>query len=371
MGFADIVSRARTGTLLRSPTPLSPTQDPSTQFNEKLPVDEKQTADNNQDPRTSSQANGNNSTGNTVSHHRDVQLLVRTVPTWVHVLEDEDEDPAQPTTRLLPSSPPSAQVAQHHYTSSDRPSNRPKPPRGRLHDLERDWVPPFPGGHSTEHISRWREFVNASAYPTITSEGGEVVTPEWLAQNGPDYSKPWMAGAGEGDAENARGFRAKRKMWWKRFQRTIIRSPLIPLILRSIVWVFSLVALAVAASIHHFTDRADGLGNVASTEMAIVVDAIALVYLLYITYDEYSGKPLGLRSARAKMRLIFLDLFFIVFDSANLSLAFEAVRNAGICKESSELHPDTTICNRQNTLASVLLIALIAWLLTFSISVLR
>ena len=96
--------------------------------------------------------------------------------------------------------------------------------------------------------------------------------------------------------------------------------------------------------------------------MAIIVDAIAMAYLVYITYDEYSGKPLGLRSAKAKMRLIFLDLFFIVFDSANLSLAFETLSDNRPCAE---------VCGKQEALASVLLIALIAWLLTFSISVMR
>ena len=96
--------------------------------------------------------------------------------------------------------------------------------------------------------------------------------------------------------------------------------------------------------------------------MAIIVDVVAMLYLLYITYDEYTGKPLGLRSAKSKMRLIFLDLFFIVFDSANLSLAFEAI-GYGDCVQQ--------ICSRQKALASVLLIALIAWLLTFAISVLR
>lgn len=103
--------------------------------------------------------------------------------------------------------------------------------------------------------------------------------------------------------------------------------------------------------------------------MAIIVDAIALVYLFYITYDEYSGKPLGLRSAKAKMRLIFLDLFFIVFDSANLSLAFGAVLDSDAACDQGALNPG--ICQRQTGLASVLLIALIAWLLTFSVSVLR
>lgn len=367
MGLADIVARARAGSILRSPTPLSPTQDASGQFNEKPPLNEKQPATDNRDPPASFNATLDRHGNDTVAHNRDPHLVVRTVPTWVHVLEDDDEEPAQATTRLLPSSPSSAQVAEHHYQSSDRP-NRPKAPRGRLFDHEREWAPPVPSGHPDEHSSRWRAFVYSSAYPANPRDRGEVVTPEWLAQNGPDYSKPWMAGAGEGDLENARSFRAKRKAWWKRLQRTMIRSPMIPLVLRSIVWVFSLVALAVATSIYQLTNGADGKSNTASTKMAIIVDAIALAYLIYITYDEYSGKPLGLRSARAKMRLIFLDLFFIVFDSANLSLAFEAVHNAGICKPQSEVG---RICRRQNALASVLLIALVAWLLTFSISVLR
>lgn len=77
------------------------------------------------------------------------------------------------------------------------------------------------------------------------------------------------------------------------------------------------------------------------------------------------------------MRLILLDLFFIVFDSANLSLAFEASHQEGFCKQISKQGPqevfdrEPRLCRRQNALASVLLIALIAWLLTFSISVLR
>ena len=132
-----------------------------------------------------------------------------------------------------------------------------------------------------------------------------------------------------------------------------------------------MVALALGSSIRHLTDHDNApekTRNTPSTDMSIIIDGVALIYLLYITYDEYTGKPLGLRSAIAKMRLIFLDLFFIVFDSANLSLAMEASRNGdpeSICP--SHKH----ICHRQIALASVLLVALIAWLLTFSISVLR
>ena len=152
-----------------------------------------------------------------------------------------------------------------------------------------------------------------------------------------------------------------------------------PLVLRLTIWSFSLIALALGASIFtlshdkHFSQRT-------STLMAIIFDSIALVYLFYITYDEYSSKPLGLRSPTAKMRLILLDLFFIVFNSANLSLAFEALTDArGSCKHSSADQPislnDTVrnnqLCSRQSALSGVLLVALFAWLLTFAVSVFR
>jgi len=139
------------------------------------------------------------------------------------------------------------------------------------------------------------------------------------------------------------------------------------MVIRMNVWSYSAVALALAASIHQLTDKDNEINQTPSTDMAIIVDAVAMVYLLYITWDEYSGKPLGLRPATAKMRLIFLDLFFIVFDSANLSLAFEAIHDKNDCSKDNACH----ILDRQRALASVLLIALIAWLLTFAISVLR
>lgn len=202
--------------------------------------------------------------------------------------------------------------------------------------------------------------------PSSTDLRAEIVTQEWLVQNGADYSQPWLEGRGEDDMEKGHlsifRSRKKRRSWYLRLQRTILRSPIVPMVIRMIVFCFSLVALSLAASIRHLTSHNLILRPVPSTNMAIIVDAVALAYLIYIGYDEYSGKPLGLRSARAKMRLLFLDLFFIVFDSANLSLAFEALEDRSMCGE---------VCDRQKGLAAVLLIALIAWLLTFSISVMR
>src|SRR5437667_11778907 len=85
------------------------------------------------------------------------------------------------------------------------------------------------------------------------------------------------------------------------FQRTLLRNPIIPLIFRLIIWFFSLIALALGGSIFHISEK-EGFSQRPSTLMAIIVDIIALVYILYVTYDEYTGKPLGLRSAKAKIR---------------------------------------------------------------------
>ena len=292
---------------------------------------------------------------------------------WVQT-QDEDEEDSEATSHLLPPGPPSAQIAQHNHSPALKQKGKPEP--GRLYDAQREWTPPMPRAQTHEAASQWRAFANASAYPAVSSDGGVTVDQEWLIENGPDYSRPWLADAENEDAdkEGIQFWKSKRKVWWIRAQSTILQNPMIPLVFRSIVWIFSLIALGLAGSIYHRTSKKNiVLSNTASTYMAIVVDAIGTIYILYITYDEYTGKPLGLRSARAKMRLIFLDLIFIVFDSANLSLAYEGLitrRSGAVCSRPFILDQGK-ICSRQKGLASVLLIALVAWLLTFSISVLR
>ena len=259
-------------------------------------------------------------------------------------------------------------MAQHNNSPAAKQKHKHEP--GRLHDAERECTPPIPRAPVTQTASRWREFLDASAYPAVSADGGEVVTGDWLLQNGADYSEPWLAGVEEDDMEKngaTSGRRAKRRRWWKRTQRMILRNPIVPLVIRMIVWSFSFVALVLGASIFHEFRKSDtSVQRATSPQMAIIVDAVALIYTVYITYDEYTSKPLGLRSAKAKMRLIFLDLFFIVFNSANLSLAFQVLNEL-----PARCGPNNTICRKQKTLASVLFIALIAWLMTFAISVLR
>jgi len=221
-------------------------------------------------------------------------------------------------------------------------------------------------------------------------EGERLVDEEWMRQNMGDLDAPWdpeILRNRKGEEDDETGLwlftPKKRKRWWRKVERTTMRSPFVPLGIRLTVLIFSVLALALAGSIWRQTDRT-GCARGSSTWLSLIVDVVAVVYTIYITLDEYTSKPLGLRPPGAKLRLIFLDLVFIVFDSANLSLAFEsltdpqwACRN-GIDDNGPVIGGGLTtcglnrqICSRQKGLTGTLLVALVAWLATFTISVLR
>lgn len=310
------------------------------------------------------------------------RLPVRTIPPWVRSAREEDLISGEDGISF-PDDPSAALVAQHNHS----PAAARKPESYAQRQKRRDGYPLSSGQTRSQPTSRWVSFARASVYPR-EQFNNEKVEHEWLDEHFTDYSQPWLANHNEDDIEDGssryHAFRKKRQVWYKRSQYTILRNPFIPLVFRLIVFIFAMTALALGGSIHHITDRYndmhpnDGIVQGPSTMMAIIVDAIALVYIVYVTYDEYFNKPLGLRSARAKIRIVLLDLFFIVFQAANLSLAFQGLSDpeAG-CKSDAKGPPgsvgnvDSSICERQRALASVLLIALIAWLMTFSVSVLR
>lgn len=94
---------------------------------------------------------------------------------------------------------------------------------------------------------------------------------------------------------------------------------------------------------------------------------------------------LGLRSAVAKTSLLLCDLYFIVFSASNLSLAFDTLFDRRWACYDDLYTPVGTdrilipatcpdnpgICYKQKALGAVLMISLVAWLTTFSISVMR
>lgn len=185
-----------------------------------------------------------------------------------------------------------------------------------------------------------------------------------------------------------------------------MRNPLVPLMIRLIVLAFVLGGLALGVTIYRGSNALNvspvvrsstGGGpdgdeqyiceQQASTYMAFIVDTIAVLYLIYITYDEYTNKPLGLRRSRDKVRLLLLDLLFIVFSAANLSLAMNTLDDeqwacysnplgVGGDNDNSQVAESTCVkdndlCHRQRALCGILVIALVAWVMTFAISILR
>lgn len=314
------------------------------------------------------------------------RLPVRTIPPWIQDADEDDVQEAVESGLLLPRTPNGAVVAAHNHTPSTRESG----------------FPLSSGGTRSEPTSRWISFARSSAYPR-ENFNSEKVSAEWLNENWTDYSKPWLADHEEGDEEDGsdkyRAFKRKRRAWYERLHFAIMRNPFIPLVFRVIVITFAAIAMALGASIYHLNNNITDctnqdanlrtptcrqlVGNSADIDysredpsalMAVIVDAVAIVYSVYITYDEYFSKPLGLRKAGAKVRLVLLDLFFIVFQSANLSLAFNSIQiESGACKANAASNsPEFRgVCHRAEALSSVLLVSLVAWLLTFSVSVLR
>lgn len=289
---------------------------------------------------------------------------------WIRSIEietDDDDDEATVTDSLLPSQLNDALVAQHNHS-----------PYTSRHECSGSRDQGLLGEKSTaqQRESRWVTFSRSIQYPRETGGEENQVTAEWLDENHGDYSQPWRGQLLDGDSPEYPLHTASRRRdaWFKRFHSSLLKSPIVPMVLRLTVWCFSLSALALGGSIQHIAKGHRPQGP--SALMAIIVDAVALIYLVYITFDEYTSKPLGLRSPSAKARLILLDLFFIVFDSANLSLAFDSLAEVtGSCKVAEVNHTlvpkNNAICARQKALASVLLVALLAWLMTFALSVLR
>lgn len=231
----------------------------------------------------------------------------------------------------------------------------------------------------------------------------------------------------------------KKKKWQPKIIYIMLNNPLIPLTLRLFNFMLSAIGLGLACSIF-VKSHSNTVSQQPSTIMAIVVQSCALVYLIFISYDEYSGKPLGLRDFKEKVRLIMLDLLFIIFSSANLSLAFNTLFDVTwLCRNdplldyimgtpdaavgvtatgamalasstvsvssflSSPTSPfigssgsamaatttgtgttgttsgsnrditpyDAPVCRRQRALVSFLLVILVSWIITFTISMFR
>jgi hypothetical protein len=174
----------------------------------------------------------------------------------------------------------------------------------------------------------------------------------------------------------------KREEWIPYLKRILLYNNYVPLCFRILLINLSVIALALSCRIFHISTRryyvtdtvTSEVSQQPSTIMAICVQAVALVYLGYIAYDEFKSKPLGIRNPVEKMRLILLDLLFIIFSSANLSLSFNTLYDSRwvcIVDVLSNVPKVDSICQLQQALCAFLFVILVMWVFTFSISIMR
>ncbi|GMM55403.1 Srf1 protein [Maudiozyma humilis] len=186
------------------------------------------------------------------------------------------------------------------------------------------------------------------------------------------------------DKEKWRKLRDKKmKKWMPKLSRLLIENQYLPLTFRIIITILSVASLALAVRIFQNSDERiaaidSKVPQQASTIMAICVNSIAVFYTIYIAADEFSGQPIGLRNPLSKLKLILLDLLFIIFSSANLALAFntrydrEWVCTTDYTENGLYKYPRISyICRKQKALSSFLFVLLFMWVVVFIISIIR
>lgn len=237
--------------------------------------------------------------------------------------------------------------------------------RGRKWDHLRSAEPVVVAGHNPtpwQPPVTWHDFITASRWGRPENERSSVVSPEYLNDLYPNFNRQTALDLDMSRPRQSRRGRALAPS--KRLWMMALRHSLSPLFFRITVIITSIIALGVAARIYKLEISEDRHGAESTQSIfAVAVDTVAIPYSTYMIWDEYTGKPLGLRSAVDKMALILLDLFFIVFKSASTALAFEALVYHDVLLFS--------IRQLANALAAFMLIGLLAWTMNLSVNVFR
>ncbi|KXJ95695.1 hypothetical protein Micbo1qcDRAFT_157722 [Microdochium bolleyi] len=339
---------------------------------------------------------------------RDSNNLRASVPPWVELYDPRvhgEDDALLSTTPLAPSAPPPTvrtesgkrtnhlkrRVSKDGYVDwvdekYDHVSKLPVFMRKRADKPGRRWDhlrtadPVIMGlGYRDPHedpYARWRDFVHSSSYGRDQAEVSQIVPYEELQAQMPGLDQPVKAPYHHLDPKAAK--QSRKKTMIAKFRDFALRHPMAPLTFRLIVLVTTISALVVAVQIFkRWHDPNITTRNAAETSqavVAIIIDATAIPYILYMVYDEYTGKPLGLRRAAQKVGLAMLDVLFIVFKAASSALAFEAlIYHSADVNDMGEPVGDAETANIRlaRALAALVTVGLISWILNFTISVFR
>lgn len=215
---------------------------------------------------------------------------------------------------------------------------------------------------TAQHRAAWRDFVKSSRWGRPPNEQSHIIDPETLDKLQPGFNQALDLDLDEISHHDSR--RKKTKTLSKRMWNLALRHSLSPLVFRLTVIITSILALAVSARIYKLeTSRGKSGAEQTQSVVAVVVDCVAIPYSSYMIWDEYTGKPIGLRSAYSKISLILLDLFFIIFKSASTALAFEALVYHNVSVRS--------IAQLAEVLAAFMLIGLVSWTMNLTVNVFR
>ena len=217
----------------------------------------------------------------------------------------------------------------------------------------------------TDYRTEWSDFFSSSRRPPSPNEVSAVVDFETLDKLQPNFNQ--RIDVPSHSHERLGGSRGERAIaFYKRLWKMIIRHSLVPLASRLAVMLTSIIGLAISGSmIRMLRDDPDKATESGQAIAAAAVDSVAIPYIAFMLKDEYTGKPLGLRPASAKIGLILLDLFFIVFKSASTALAFEVLIHHNI------RDADVKMRSLSQALTAFMLLGLVAWITTFIINIFR
>jgi len=234
----------------------------------------------------SSTLNVNNDPAITTEEPAEEKRIVHSIPPWVQTRGETDHtNHGEPLLR-----PETPAVPNHHYL----PAPQQDRPRGRKWDYLRDAEPALLDQTLAESSSRWMPYMLSGPQPNSRDvEGARLMSDDWMQEN-----MPWWTDPGEmGDDDQME----KRRLTWLRrnsvtnARRTILKNPYIPLIFRLSVITFTLAALGLGTRVYHETRERNTIDSQcvqrASTYMAIILDCIAVPYIFYVTWDEYTSKP--------------------------------------------------------------------------------
>ncbi|KAI0396296.1 hypothetical protein F5Y17DRAFT_420333 [Xylariaceae sp. FL0594] len=249
---------------------------------------------------------------------------------------------------------------------------------GRRWDHLRTSEPVIMGlGYRPPHedpYDRWRDFIHSSSYGRDPNDRCEIVGQDMLSQLMPGLDQPVRTPLYPLDPKPSK---SRKPAWFMRLGNFVLRHPIAPLVFRLIVLITTISALALTTVIYRRENDPKAAGARPETSQAIVaiaIDSVAIPYILYMVWDEYTGKPLGLRAPAQKISLTLLDLVFIVLKSASTALAFEALvyhSGDGQAQDPADRAQELQSLDLARGLAALTLVGLIAWILNFTISIFR